>query len=84
MSGYELVDKIDKHLRKDKNMSDTDAVDLISFFGFNEESSPVTKIGLLCRMARDRVKSAMEQALVYGNYEQLDKFMSIVDARRVE
>lgn len=84
-TGYKLTDKVFSDIKYEDNheISIEDALRIISFYGYNEEASTNTKIGRVCRCARDKIKKAIEQALVYNNYEMFDELVKYINDHKV-
>ena len=77
MDGYKLAEEIYGKILKDSchEISYEDMVRAISFWGLNEEAPITTRIGFVCYCARLKLKKAIEQALVWGDYSMLYMFL---------
>ena len=78
---YEMFNKIGKNEKHEPSIEE--ALRIISFFGFNEESSTKGMIGFVCYCARNKFKKIFEQALVYGDfslYAELETHMKCIKA----
>ena len=74
--GYDLADEMYENIGKTENHEPSieDALTIISFWGFNEESSKTNKIGFICDCARGKIKKILERALVYGDFKMYEEF----------
>ena len=77
MGGYDLADEVFRNIGSDENheISLNDTIRVISFFGFNEETSRTSKIGFVCYCAREKIKKTFERALVYNNWTLFDEMV---------
>jgi len=74
MGGYDLADEVYRNIGLNE-ISLNDAIRVISFWGFNEESSKTSKIGFVCYCARERIKKIFESALVWDNFKLFDEMV---------
>ncbi len=83
-NGYDLAEEVFKRIGEDKNheISYNDMINVISFWGFNEEADRATTIGFVCYCARLKLKKVFERALVYGDYRMYDAFIKQIENRR--
>ena len=84
MNGYELSEEIYNNIGDDENceISNDDAVRVISFLGYNESSSRSSKIGFVCYCAREKIRKAFERGLVYGDFKLFDELMTSINNYR--
>lgn len=84
MDGYDLVDEVFCNIGLNENheISLDDAIRVISFWGFNEETSRTSKIGFVCYCARERIKKTFENALVWDNFTLFDEMVKNIQGRR--
>ena len=81
MNGYELAEEVlyNIGLTENNEISNNDAVRVISFFGYYGDSSRSTRIGFVCYCAREKIRKAFEQGLVYGDFKPLDELMESIN-----
>jgi len=74
--GYDFAEEMFAKIGESDNheVSIEDALKIISFWGFNEESDRSSKIGFVCYCAREKIKKIFEQALVYGDFSSFLEF----------
>ena len=84
MNGYELTQEVFNDIGYNENneISNDDAVRVISFFGYNESCSRTTQTGLVCYCAREKIRKAFEEALVYGDFKLFDELMVSINNYR--
>lgn len=84
MGGYDLADEVFRNIGSDENheISLNDTIRVISFFGFNEETSRTSKIGFVCYCAREKIKKTFESALVYNNWTLFDEMVKNIQDRK--
>lgn len=84
MNGYALADEVFRNIGLNENheISLTDALRVISFWGFNEEASRTSKIGFVCYCARERIKKTFESALVWDNFTLFDEMIRSIQGRK--
>lgn len=84
MDGYSLVDKVLKNIEMDENheVSIEDMIEVFSFFGLNTQASKTSRIGFVCDCARIKLKRVIEEALVWNNYEEFEKFYKLVLSKK--
>lgn len=79
---YELFNKIGNNENHELSIEDT--LRVISFWGFNEESSTNSMIGFVCYCAREKLKKVFEQALVYDNFDLYEELGMHMECRKAE
>lgn len=86
MNGYELAEEIFHNIGLNENheISNNDVVRVISFWGFNEDSSRSTRIGFVCYCAREKIRKAFEKGLVYRDFKLFDELMESINSYRVK
>ena len=86
MNGYELAKEVFHNIGLNENheISNNDAVRVISFWGFNEDSSRSTKIGFVCYCAREKIRKAFEKGLVYGDFKLFDELMESINSYKIK
>ena len=86
MNGYELAKEVFHNIGLNENheISNNDAVRVISFWGFNEDSSCSTKIGFVCYCAREKIREAFEKGLVYGDFKLFDELMESINSYKIK
>ena len=84
MDGYDLAEEVFHNIGLNENheISLNDAIRVISFWGFNEEASKISKIGFVCHCARERIKKTFESALVYNNFTMFDEMIKNIQDRK--
>lgn len=84
MDGYELAEEVFHNIGLNENheISNNDAIRVISFFGFNEESKKNSTIGFVCSCAREKIRIAFEKGLVYGDFKLFDELMESINSYR--
>lgn len=86
MDGRELAEEVFHNIGLNENheISNNDVVRVISFWGFNEDSSRSTRIGFVCYCAREKIRKAFEKGLVYRDFKLFDELMESINDYRVK
>jgi hypothetical protein len=84
MDGYDLAKEVYRNIGLNENheISLNDAIRVISFWGFNEESNRASQIGFVCYCAREKVKKTFESALVWDDFTLFDEMVKIIQNRK--
>jgi hypothetical protein len=84
MDGYDLAYEVYHNIGLNENheISLDDAIRVISFWGFNEETSKTSTIGFVCYCARERIKKTFERALVWDDFTLFDEMVKTIQSRR--
>lgn len=84
MDGYDLAYEVYNNIGLNENheISLDDAIRVISFWGFNEESSRSSTIGFVCYCARERIKKTFERALVWDDFTLFDEMVKTIQGRK--